>query len=88
MHIWQCKTQELPGPALGPWTPAYISSLHFHDSASLHRQNLNENFLGPPDQNPRSASEHITSTYIRFDNSVIDIRHKVAFSSTESTINS
>ena len=38
MHIWALKTQKLPGPLSGPWTPAAYCSLRSHDSASLRRQ--------------------------------------------------
>ena len=37
MHIWALKTQKLPGPLSGPWTPAANCSLCSHDSASLTR---------------------------------------------------
>ena len=46
MHIWQCKTQELPGLTIaGLWIPAKLTS--FGDSTALHWQNLNEKFLAP-----------------------------------------
>ena len=38
MHIWALKTQKLPGPLSGPWTPAANDSLCSRDSASLHQQ--------------------------------------------------
>ena len=38
MHIWALKTQKLPGPLSGPWTPAANCSLRSRNSASLHRQ--------------------------------------------------
>ena len=38
MHIWALKTQKLPGPFSGPWTPAANCSLRSRDSASLRRQ--------------------------------------------------
>ena len=38
MHIWALKTQKLPGPLSGPWTPAANCSLRSNDSASLRRQ--------------------------------------------------
>ena len=44
MHIWASKTQKLPGPLSGPWTPAADCS---RDSASLHRQ-LSASVAGPP----------------------------------------
>ena len=47
MHIWAAKTQKLPGPLSGPWTPAAKCLLHSHDSASLHRQ-LSASEAGAP----------------------------------------
>ena len=47
MHIWASKTQKLPGPLSGPWTPAAECSLHSRDSASLRRQ-LSASEAGPP----------------------------------------
>ena len=38
MHIWALRTQKLPGPLSGPWTPAANCSLHSRDSTSLRRQ--------------------------------------------------
>ena len=38
IHIWALKTQKLPEPLSGPWTPAAKGLLHLHDSASLRRQ--------------------------------------------------
>ena len=38
MHIWALKTQKLPGPLSGPWTPAANCSLRSRNSASLCRQ--------------------------------------------------
>ena len=38
MHIWALKTQKLPGPLSGPWTPAADSSIRSRNSAQLHRQ--------------------------------------------------
>ena len=38
MHIWALKTQKLPGPLSGPWTPAANCSLRSRDSALLRRQ--------------------------------------------------
>ena len=38
MHILALKTQKLPGPLSGPWTPAADCLLHSRDSASLHQQ--------------------------------------------------
>ena len=43
----ELKMQDLPGPALGPWTPANIGSLHSPDYALLLRKNLG-NIFGPP----------------------------------------
>ena len=40
MHIWASKTQKLPGPLSGPWTPATDCLLCFCDSALLHQQLL------------------------------------------------
>ena len=47
MHIWASKTQKLPGPLSGPWTPAAECSLHSRDSASLCRQ-LSASEAGAP----------------------------------------
>ena len=47
MHIWASRTQKLPGPLSGPWTPAAECSLHSHDSASLRRQ-LSASEAGAP----------------------------------------
>ena len=47
MHIWASKTQKLPGPLSGPWTPAAECSLRSHDSASLCRQ-LSASEAGAP----------------------------------------
>ena len=47
MHIWALKTQKLPGPLSGPWTPAADCSLRSRDSASLRRQ-LSASEAGPP----------------------------------------
>ena len=38
MHIWASKTQKLPEPLSGPWTPAAEGSLGSRNSASLCRQ--------------------------------------------------
>ena len=55
MHIWALKTQKLPGPLSGPWTPATNCSLRSCDSASLCRQ-LSASGPGPPSwPNPGSA---------------------------------
>ena len=40
MHIWASKTQKLPGPLSGPWTPcrrmlASLARLHFATSATV-----------------------------------------------------
>ena len=48
MHIWALKTQKLPGPLSGPWTPAANCSLRSHDSASLRRQLLASAPGAPP----------------------------------------
>ena len=47
MHIWALKTQKLPGPLSGPWTPAANCSLRSRNSASLRRQ-LSASAPGPP----------------------------------------
>ena len=47
MHIWASKTQKLPGPLSGPWTPAAECSLHSRNSASLCRQ-LSASEAGAP----------------------------------------
>ena len=47
MHIWALKTQKLPGPLSGPWTPATECSLHSHDSSSLYQQ-LSASEAGAP----------------------------------------
>ena len=47
MHIWALKTQKLPGPLSGPWTPATDCSLHSRDSALL-RQQFSASEAGPP----------------------------------------
>ena len=49
-HIWALKTQKLPGPLSGPWTPAAKGSLCSHDSASLRRQLLASEAGAPPDK--------------------------------------
>ena len=41
------KTQKLPGPLSGPWTPGTDSSLRSHDSTPLHRQ-LSASEAGAP----------------------------------------
>ena len=41
------KTQKLPGPLSGPWTPAADSSLRSRDSAPLRRQ-LSASEAGAP----------------------------------------
>ena len=46
MHIWALKTQKLPWPLSGSWTPAAKGSLCSHDSASLCRQ-LSASEAGP-----------------------------------------
>ena len=38
MHISALKTQKLPGPLSGPWTPAANCSLRLRDSTSLCQQ--------------------------------------------------
>ena len=55
MHIWALKTQKLPGPLSGPWTPAAICSLRSRDSASLCRQLSASEPGAPPWPNPGSA---------------------------------
>ena len=60
MYIWALKTQKLPGPLSGPWTPAADCSLHSRDSASL-RQQLSASEAGAPlDQilDPHLQSDH------------------------------
>ena len=47
MHIWASKTQKLPGPLSGPWTPAAECSLRSRDSALLRRQ-LSASEAGDP----------------------------------------
>ena len=47
MHIWASKTQKLPGPLSGPWTPAAECSLRSRDSTSLCRQ-LSASEAGAP----------------------------------------
>ena len=47
LHIWALKTQKLPGPSSGPWTPAADCSLRSPDSALLRRQ-LSASEAGPP----------------------------------------
>ena len=55
MHIWALKTQKLPGPLSGPWTPAANCSLRSSDSPSLRRQ-LSASAPGAPSwPNPGSA---------------------------------
>ena len=56
MHIWALKTQKLPGPSSGPWTPTANCSLHSCDSTSLHQQLLASEPGVPPWPNPGSAS--------------------------------
>ena len=56
MHIWASKTQKLPGPLSGPWTPAAECS---RDSASLCRQLSASEAGAPPWPNPGSAPEII-----------------------------
>ena len=53
MHIWALKTQKLPGPLSGPWTPAANCSLRSRNSASLRRQ-LSASAPGPPPPWPKS----------------------------------
>ena len=48
MHIWVSKTQKLPGPLSGPWTPAAECSLRSLDSASLRWQLLASEAGAPP----------------------------------------
>ena len=49
MHIWALKTQNLPGPLSGPWTPAANCSLRYVC-------NFRPQHLGPPPwPNPGSA---------------------------------
>ena len=55
MHIWASKTQKLPGPLSGPWTPAAECLLRSCDSASLCRQLSASEAGAPPWPNPGSA---------------------------------
>ena len=55
MHIWALKTQKLPGPLSGPWTPAADCLLRSRDSASLRRQLSASEAGAPPWPNPGSA---------------------------------
>ena len=52
MHIWALKTQKLPGPLSGPWTPAADCSLRSRDSTSLHWQLSASEAGTPPWPNP------------------------------------
>ena len=63
MHIWASKTQKLPGPLSGPWTPATECSLRSRDSASLCRQLSASEAGDPPWPNPGSAPECISVHY-------------------------
>ena len=55
MHIWASKTQKLPGPLSGPWTPATECSLRSRDSALLCWQLSASEAGAPPWPNPGSA---------------------------------
>ena len=57
MHIWALKTQKLPGPLSGPWTPATYCSLRSRDSALLRRQLSAAEAGAPPWPNPGSAPD-------------------------------
>ena len=57
MHIWASKTQKLPGPLSGPWTPAAECSFRSHDSASLCQQLSASEAGAPPWPNPGSAPD-------------------------------
>ena len=47
MHIWALKTQKLPGPLSGPWTPPQIA--HFAHATLLHYvSNFRPQDLGSP----------------------------------------
>ena len=62
MHIWASKTQKLPGPLSGPWSPAAECSLRSRDSASLRRQLSASEAGAPPDQilDPHLVSQQTT----------------------------
>ena len=44
-NIRALKTQKLPGPLSGPWTPAAFCLLHSRNSTSLRRQLLASDFM-------------------------------------------
>ena len=62
MHIWALKTQKLPGPLSGPWTPAANCSLRSRNSASLRRQ-LSASAPGAPPLTKSWIRTCITITY-------------------------
>ena len=64
MHIWALKTQKLPGPLSGPWTPAANCSLRSRDFTSLCRQLSASEAGAPPWPNPGSAPVYWYSVYI------------------------
>ena len=70
VHIWALKTQKLPGPSSGPWTPATKGSLRSHDSASLRWQLSASEAGAPPWQNPGSTPGEVCcppdANYINF----------------------
>ena len=55
MHIWASKTQKLPGPLSGPWTPAAECSLCSCDFTLLRWQLSASEAGAPPWPNPGSA---------------------------------
>ena len=72
MHIWASKTQKLPGPLSGPWTPAAECSLRSRDSTSL-RQQLSASEAGAPPLTKswiRTWWEH--DIYLSLNNILID----------------